>query len=120
MTNQEIMDLQWEWWVVQKRPRSAVRLEEATVCRYRGDDGARCAVGVVLTDEEAADCEGASICRTGIGLESHRLYPNYALLNDLQLAHDGCGCAPAEFTSYMKGQLLRLAFAFQLTVPGAA
>ena len=87
MTNQEIMDIQWDWWVVQKRPRCAVRRTdgEGTVCRYRGENGSKCAVGVILTDEEAVRYEGASIDRSDIGDPNHRLSPNYEFLAELQL-----------------------------------
>jgi hypothetical protein len=88
MTKQEAFDRVWDWFVVQGKPRSSNPRGE---CFYRGDDGAKCAVGVLIPDPEYKDhfegiCAHALI-RDGklpalrnIGLE---------FIADLQQAHDG-------------------------------
>ena len=49
-TEQEIFDLVWQHFIVEKHPRSFVDVSQVR-CAYRGVDGARCAVGLFIPDE---------------------------------------------------------------------
>lgn len=58
-------------------------------CKYRGEGGLKCAVGWLLTDEEAAGVEGDSaFCLMTKGRLPDRLVPHVSLLEYLQEAHD--------------------------------
>lgn len=46
MTEQEIFDAVWDWFVTKKNPRSF----RGNTCAYRGYDGAKCAVGLFIPD----------------------------------------------------------------------
>lgn len=61
-------------------------------CAYRGDDGAACAVGCLMTDDEAkkADAHAMGAVReiAKVGLLPTRLAPHVRLLDALQDVHD--------------------------------
>jgi len=50
ITNQEIFDKVWNHFVVNKGPASFNN--ESGMCKYRGDNGAKCAVGLFIPDED--------------------------------------------------------------------
>ena len=58
-------------------------------CLYRAPGGLQCAVGCLLTDEEAEGIEGRPVYELdGEGLLPERLVPHVHLLGDLQVLHD--------------------------------
>lgn len=61
------------------------------ICAYRGDNGLRCAIGVVILDHEYLPAvEGAPVVELAMrGLLPSRLAPHVPLLRDLQNVHDG-------------------------------
>lgn len=96
MTKQEIFDQVCEHLARQKRRSANARGN----CLYRGPDGLMCAVGCLLTDEEAEGQEGSAA--SDITLPA-RLAPHVELLDYLQTAHDSnTGTAP-----YIMASLLR-------------
>ncbi len=48
MTKQEIFNKVWDWFVVKNNPRS---VSPTGSCCYRGVNGSKCAIGVLLPDE---------------------------------------------------------------------
>lgn len=92
-TEQEAFDKVWDWFVVQGKPRS---LNEDGGCAYRGKDGARCAVGVLVPDEEIGFLqEGPSIWSNSHGwgrLDSLKGLDKHGFLTPLQACHDEAGC----------------------------
>lgn len=66
-------------------------------CAYLAPDGARCAVGVLLTPEEAAEMEGRTM-RTALknGVFPKRLMPYVAFLEEMQCVHDLDSRQPVE------------------------
>lgn len=78
------------------------------LCRYRGNDGARCAVGHVVDDDEIATrmerCSLSGLVSRHKGRElDFELPPDLIehedLLCDLQVAHDRCRGAGGEYTT---------------------
>ncbi len=49
MTKQEIIDKQWDWFIVQDKPFG---MNATGSCMYRGDDGSPCSVGLLIPDEK--------------------------------------------------------------------
>ncbi len=81
-TEQEIFDYVCQH--LAKQGRSAV--DQGGLCRYRMEDGRMCAVGCLLTDEEAERTgEGAGVSKA---LLPARLEPHRKFLKKLQEAHD--------------------------------
>ena len=110
MNNQEVFDTVWTHFIIEKNPHS---VGPDGYCRYRGVNGGKCAVGLLIPDSEYYP-----------GLEEVNIYDVYhrvpslrdssvspALLRDLQYAHD---------TQYktLEDGLRRLAHTYDLTIPG--
>ena len=85
-TAQEIFTQVWNHFVVNEAPRS---MDSEGRCWYRGPEGQRCAVGVVLLDTEyVPEHESHSVgtvCAKGFW---ERLCPHTSLLRSLQRLHD--------------------------------
>jgi hypothetical protein len=76
------------WVAMHQQGRPA--LDRDGNCAYRGDGGTRCAVGVLLTDEEAAAAGRDSVRQLWeTGRLPARLRRHKGLLQSLQEAHDG-------------------------------
>ncbi len=91
MTPQEIFDTAVGGVLKQGHPSVAADGS----CVYRDPDGAKCAAGFLLTDEEASGCEGHTIDNVcPVRLEAHVI-----LLLRLQDAHDRAAdwCSPEDF-----------------------
>ena len=63
-------------------------------CVYHRCDGHRCAVGALLTEEEACGMSG-DLLSCGCASLPNRLQDHFNLLVDLQMAHDGATSASA-------------------------
>ena len=121
-TNQEMFDTVYRHFVHKGEPRS----ENAAsgVCYYRHDNGAKCAAGLFIKDEDYhPQMEGKDI-RTVMSVDSINVPPmlprgyfgNDAaieFLHALQRCHDGATDAP----NHMQSSLNDLASRYELTVP---
>jgi hypothetical protein len=83
MTDQEIFDT-----VVAHLRKQGVRATDANVCRYRTASGLKCAVGCLLTDEEARQVEGFSVDGDYFRQHIPSCEPHIRLLRRLQSIHD--------------------------------
>jgi hypothetical protein len=116
ITAQEIFDRVWRRFVVERAPRG-VNIHGG--CMYRTPGGRMCAVGCLLTDEEAETIMVAygngslvnALCSRG--LLPARFKPHMPLLCRLQATHDG-----PEFDSDRARRLREVANLFDLTIPG--
>jgi hypothetical protein len=91
MTAQEIFDRVWTHFVVEGNPRS---MNNYGACVYRGLNGARCAVGVLIPDAEYRDDfegfnAGALIRGDDCPPSLVPMREHADLLDALQIAHDG-------------------------------
>ena len=132
-TQQEAFDIVWQAFVVEGRPQSVGTRGR---CFYRGPNGARCAVGLLMPDElyEArfdevvtsakmlpAHVQNACCSQDGrrglVGILTAPL-----LLTALQRAHDTFieGVSTGTFQEHMRSHLADVAWRFGLTVPGGA
>lgn len=91
MDAQEIFDTVWHAMKAQGRQS----LNGSGSCVYHGEDGEKCAVGCLITDEEykvemeyGLDGYSAVSDLKAVGLLPGRLVPHLELLEDLQSAHD--------------------------------
>lgn len=122
MEAQEIFDRVWTHFVVERAPRSVARPEDcdgiaAAECRYRGPDGQRCAVGLLIPDAEyGAWMEGWDVERL---MRDERfpealrpLRAHQALLSDLQAAHDD-----EDFDNDRAARLAYIGRCFELRIP---
>ncbi len=83
-------------------------------CLYRTHDGLRCAVGCLLTDDEARRLDDVTGTVTELyeeGALPDRLVPVLTLLQELQSVHD---TYPVEF---WESHLMRVARTYELSVP---
>lgn len=91
VTAQSLFDEIWDWFVVQGKPRSVAY--GGGSCAYRGANGSKCAVGVLIRDDEYSDRmdDGAPTVGTlaDYRLLPSRLVPHLAMLRELQGVHDG-------------------------------
>lgn len=84
MTKQEIFDIVAKHLLTQNC--KALGLDGR--CSYRGDAGTKCAVGILISDEEYyPEMEGFNV--TGLKLPD-RLLPHIDFLTRFQIIHDGC------------------------------
>lgn len=84
MTNQEAFDI-----VVRHLRAQGAKSEIGCTCLYRGPAGMKCAIGALLTDEEARICERkpvVDICFLGLAPSLFGL--DVLLLRNLQGIHD--------------------------------
>lgn len=91
MTLQQAFDKVWTWFVVEKHPASYVMELEMPVCRYRGPNGAKCAIGVLIPDEAYRPgfeyCSAYAVAgKPGVIKAMKGL--SEADLNELQQCHD--------------------------------
>lgn len=120
MTNQEAFDKVWDWFVVRGKPASLRPVTHGYGCVYRGENGTRCAAGVLIPDElYRLDMENMSI-REVIN-QDRRLAEYFAgvsedLLRSLQQAHDGLA-GESDFAEEIEGSLIEVAAWFSLAVP---
>jgi hypothetical protein len=118
MTNQEAFDRVWHWFVVEGHAQS--KAPGSMACLYRGPDGLKCAVGVLIPDEEyQPSLEGkvtAQIIHDVPALKDLTC----TCLGDMQRVHDEYGFKADKgpsFTDHMKAGLTRIAQDWHLQVP---
>lgn len=99
----------------------------AGMCAYRGDDGAKCAVGCLIADDEYSDrMEGLAAADVAEeGLLPERLTPHVKLLTALQNAHDaacmdGTGDGRKVFMGEIALELRTVAVRFRLSTAAIA
>ena len=83
-TDQEIFDAVARHLLAQGEKAASVDEAGHTFCRYRTENGRACAVGCLLTDEEAAACEGC----VADDLPMAWTRRHSTLLRELQRVHD--------------------------------
>jgi hypothetical protein len=95
MEAQEIFETVWNHFVVGGAPRSYDETRTNGTCLYRGPNGSKCAVGVLLTDNEySLDMDGSIGGDTDVGSLARRgalpgrLMGHIPLLAALQAHHD--------------------------------
>jgi len=119
MTKQEIFNEVWNWFIVDKQPKS---VSEKGACMYRGDNGKRCAMGIFVEDGEYDPTfEGGSVdILLGHNI-SRRLREfvgsNLSILEVLQIAHDSASDNPDEFHASVCNKLTRIARNNKLVIP---
>lgn len=121
---QQVFDRVWNHFIVEKGPPSY--REDIRRCAYRGEEGARCAAGLFIPDEEYHE-----------GLEMHasdtkEVKPHLErmsavasrLLSRLQAAHDVCALGEnrgaGRFLPSLEIRMRDVAKKYDLTVPGGA
>lgn len=95
LTAQEVFDASYKAMVAQGKPSiDRVYQGGSRRCLYRGPNGLKCAVGALLTEDEAVGLDNYKpdgITVSGLyedGKLPARLRPHLMLLEKLQLAHD--------------------------------
>ncbi len=86
MTKQEILDKQWDWFITQDQPFGMGPNNDR--CKFRGEGGSRCAIGLLISDEEYdPNMEGMMVSRISdrLGWDSTNLIN---ILLDTMGAHD--------------------------------
>lgn len=131
MDIQQAFDRIWQHFVTEKGERSVSPDENGEVtCRYRGEGGARCAVGVLIPETEyRAAFEGTSATQL---LREPNCPPTlWALavsdsnaqqfLYDVQVAHDRHDpLRDGSWGEYIERKLRGVASDYGLTIPGGA
>lgn len=131
LTAQEVFDASYKAMVAQGKPSiTQVREEGIRRCLYRGPDGLKCAVGALLTDNEAAGLDSYRAHGVNVralyedGKLPARLRPHLLLLETLQLAHDqiafefaGADKPDAVWLDEFKHSAANIAAERNLTVP---
>ena len=135
ITLQQVVDKNYEWFVVDKNPRSAS--EEDSKCAYRGNNGTKCAIGCVIPDnlyESRMDLGGYANVTVGGSLvvesdivavlascpDIRAFFKNIPAnkLQKLQLIHDTYwNGSSTPFNLYMDQELRKFANENKLTYP---
>jgi hypothetical protein len=122
MELQEAFDKIWNHFVVNSGERSF----DGKACMYRGPNGSKCAIGVLISDEKAAEVEGLSLQSI---LQSPEL-PHYDYFKSmfekhefayytLQRMHDNTQMdATDNFKEYMRHHLTQFSFDWHVSIPG--
>lgn len=123
MNNQEAFDKVWQHFLVEKNP-PGYNVEQG-LCHYVTETGARCAIGCLVSPEEARKLEDASEEKGGAafsGLIDNDLLPESLqdldrdLGSALQVAHDDAADT-ASFRPTLENRLRQLALDYNLEVP---
>lgn len=127
MKNQEVFNLVWDHFIVKKNGPGYFNDR----CTYRGEDGSRCAVGLIIPDElYFREVEGERVTEierrlshplASVRENTKRLMEFFNqfdidFLQDLQDAHDQCA-AEQNFTPSFKECLYEIAERYELTIP---
>lgn len=102
MTDQKIFDKVWDHFILRKQPLSQVApsIINIAACCYRGENGAKCAGGIFIPDDEySSDMEGKTV--QNIEFFQLNFHFQMDLLGDLQRSHDNA----AHFSIPMDGAL---------------
>ncbi len=119
MNLQEIFNIVWKWFVVEGNEKS---VSETGVCRYRGSNGSKCAIGCLIPDDKySKDIEGVSVLTlvnryysTGIWIKQNLLVSS-EILSELQRCHDIIG--KTSFSIHIKEGLSVFAQKYSLSIP---
>lgn len=127
MTRQEMFDKIWNHFIEEDAPWS---VSEKWDCQYRGGDGKKCAVGLLLPDSlYHPDMEGKGIERVFLHFPEVKAFfgeHNMHFLDACQRAHDRTAPISAWMAEVWDGKplftrkLLEIARVFGLEVPLAA
>lgn len=118
LSKQEIFNQAYLGLKAQGFKRSMQEGESELYCAYRGENGMKCAVGHLLTDEEAAGLGNGSVSFVRAQLPSRLrnakdvFDDSLVFLSHLQNAHDS-----GVFPESMKRKLHQLANDYSLTIP---
>lgn len=121
MDKQAIFNTVWNHFIAEGNPPS---ISAEGRCRYRTEDGKKCAIGILIPDELYSEAlEGSSakgICDFAdirAALDVHDSTDiNY--LNQIQFAHDGAAADHrAEFAQYVKVKMQEIGKDFGLDIP---
>jgi hypothetical protein len=131
LTQQEAFTKVWHHFVTNRGPASYTKESNVTnnKCLYRGPEGARCAAGLLIEDDEYReefDCNenGTSMDANSVFRQIPRLahlanlvdpYDNF--LRRLQKAHDYAVIAGGDFHGWVQRNLRKLAIDFNLEIP---
>lgn len=117
MTAQELFNQAYLGVLAQDGPS---RLPSSSMCAYRGPEGRKCALGLIITDEEYSPAmEGWGAYRLDDrGLLPERLRPHLPLLARMQDAHDSYSDhTDDQFRQDFQQEMKEIADDFQLEVP---
>jgi hypothetical protein len=113
VTNQEVFDRVWDYFITKGNP-PAVSDEgfgSVKLCRYRTKDGRRCAIGCLIPDELYEEglegCPARFIPHASPALEELFAGVSTELLTRLQVKHDTCAKEGDE-TSFTQQYALKL------------
>ena len=121
MTSQEVFNKVWDWFIVKKNPPS---LDSNKTCQYRGPNGARCAIGIFIDDNDYDEAfEGMSVGDI-LGNRSNSKLTTFisehlSLLEELQSEHDTVAVdyLTKDFHVVLRVRLLTVAKYFNLKLP---
>jgi len=113
MTEQEAFDKVWDHFIVKRRARSVIGTAGRNeTCRYRGRGGSKCAVGVLIPDEQYSSALEETDVRNIMQEVPAVSNLDWAFLNELQNCHDFY-----ETRADMKAAFRKLAESRGLQVP---
>lgn len=107
LSPQEVFDMACNHLLTQ----NASSLNAEGECVYRGPNGLKCAAGIFLTEEGAAECEGSNWF--ALAMEGRVPHTNRQLIQDLQHVHDG------RLAATWSDALRKLAEQYYLVYPSA-
>lgn len=118
MNKQEVFNLVYEKLMQQ----GCQSLTESGMCAYRGEFGAKCAIGHLVDDETAEAWDGKVHVEGGsTEIKSVLIPPKYEwmhgmldFLGDLQIAHDSATC---DFRSEFQVGMVKVAHRYKLEKP---
>jgi hypothetical protein len=86
---QEMFNKVWDWFIVKKNPPGY----DNGKCTYRGENGKKCAFGVLIPDDvpisEEQNTETATILIRDIPILNEKFGPHLNFIRQIQEAHDG-------------------------------
>jgi len=116
MTEQEVFNKVWDHIIAQGEPS----VNKDGHCLYRGPNGLKCAAGIFLTDEQAADSDEHAATWAHLddmGYPELEGLPNH-LIKNLQICHDEASPLGGEdFIKDFKYRARFVAKVFNLTIP---
>src|SRR5581483_987856 len=125
MTNQDVLNRVWEWFVTMRHQRSAIKTGDPLLgykCCYRSPRNTRCGVGCLIPDELYKDnFENTNVCyiiKHNPDIRALFAGVDSNLLHDVQVAHDEYAPeAKKGFANHMKRELAAIATKYNLQLP---
>lgn len=119
ITAQEIFDKVVTHLRTQGEQASILKSDGGYSCRYRTEDGLKCAVGCLIPDDDYSPSMEGTYASSVISRNRDKLSylsPHLALLDDLQAVHDDRSHWSVQgFSSSGEGALASIALSFSLT-----